>query len=82
MGACTTVGPDFKSPSAPADEASGYAAPGDPTPANVRLEAQARVAGPWWLAFQSPELNEVISLALATSPTVAEATATLERCLL
>ena len=79
MGACTTVGPDFKSPSAPADEASGYAAPGDPTPANVRLEAQARVAGPWWLAFQSPELNEVISLALATSPTVAEATATLER---
>ena len=79
MGACTTVGPDFASPSAPDGEASGYAAPGDPVPANVRLEAQARIAGPWWLAFQSPELNEVIGLALATSPTVAEANATLER---
>jgi NodT family efflux transporter outer membrane factor (OMF) lipoprotein len=74
--ACTTVGPDFKSPDAPT--ANGYAMAGDPAP-SVRLDPAARAAGPWWSAFEAPELDALIRTALADSPTIAEADATLQR---
>ena len=79
LGACTTVGPDFKSPTPPGSDATGYAMTGDPASPVVRLDPASRVAGPWWQAFQSPELDQVMALALANSPTLAEANATLER---
>lgn len=77
LGACQTVGPDFKAPAAPA--VTGYAMPGDPATAGVRLDPETRIAGPWWQAFGSPELDRTIRLALSDSPSVAEARATLER---
>lgn len=77
LGACQTVGPDFKAPAAPA--AAGYAMAGDPVTAGVRLDPEARSAGPWWQAFDSPDLDRTIRLALNDSPSVAEARATLER---
>ncbi len=79
LAGCTTVGPDFKSPAARDADAAGYAMPGDPTAASVRLTPGARVSGLWWQAFGSPELDQVMALALANNPTVAEANATLER---
>lgn len=80
LGACTTVGPDFKTPAPPTGAAAtGYAMAGDPAAPGVRLDAEARSAGPWWQAFGSPELDQVIRLALANSPSVAEAGATLAR---
>jgi len=80
LGACTTVGPNFKQPAAPAGaSASGYAMAGDPAAPGVTLSPEARSAGPWWEAFGSPELNAVVRQALADSPTLAEANATLER---
>jgi NodT family efflux transporter outer membrane factor (OMF) lipoprotein len=80
LTACTTVGPDFKTPAAPGGAAAaGYAMPGDPVAAAVRLDPDARVAGPWWQAFGSPALDQVVRQALADSPDVAEARATLER---
>jgi NodT family efflux transporter outer membrane factor (OMF) lipoprotein len=78
--ACTTVGPDFKRPEPPAGAAAAtYAMAGDPVPSGVALSPEARTAGAWWRAFGSPELDAVVRQALADSPTLAEATATLER---
>ena len=80
LGACTTVGPDFKRPEPPAAAAgASYAMAGDPAPSGVTLSPEARTAGAWWRAFGSPELDAVVRQALADSPTLAEANATLER---
>lgn len=79
LGACTTVGPNFKRPEPPAGGSANYAMAGDPVAPGVTLSPDARSAGPWWEAFGSPELNAVVRQALADSPTLAEATATLQR---
>lgn len=80
LAACTTVGPNFKAPAGPKGAAaSGYAMAGDAAAPGVTLSPDARVAGPWWQAFGSPELDGVVRQALADSPTIAEANATLER---
>ena len=80
LGACATVGPDFKPPQGPAGAAAtGYAMAGDPPAPDPLLTAQARAAEPWWQAFGSPQLDGVIRQALADSPTLAQARATLDR---
>jgi NodT family efflux transporter outer membrane factor (OMF) lipoprotein len=80
LAGCTTVGPDFKPPAPPKGPAAeGYAMAGDAAPAGVRLDPDARLGGPWWQAFGSPELDRTVRTALADSPTLAEARATLER---
>lgn len=80
LAACKTVGPDFARPAAPSGKAGEtYVMAGDPAWAGVRLDPGERSAGPWWEAFGSPELNETVRLALADSPTIAAANATLER---
>jgi NodT family efflux transporter outer membrane factor (OMF) lipoprotein len=81
LGACTTVGPDFKAPPAPGGAAGrSYAMAGDPAPpAAPALLPEARIGGPWWQALGSPELDAVVRQGLRDSPTLAEATATLER---
>lgn len=80
LGACTTVGPDFKRPAPPAGaRGAGYAMKGDAAAPGVRLAPEARTAGAWWRAFGSPELDATVREALAGSPTLAEAVATLEQ---
>ena len=80
LGACTTVGPNFKAPAPPQGAAaSGYAMAGDAPAPGVQLSPEARTAGPWWQAFGSPELDATVRQALADSPTLIEATATLQR---
>lgn len=80
FGACTTVGQDFQRPTAPAGRAAlAYTMVGDPVASEPRLDPELRTAGPWWRAFGSPELDEVVRIALADSPTLADARATLER---
>ena len=80
LAACRTVGPNFKAPAAPSGAAAaGYAMAGDAAAPGVRLSPDARTAGPWWQVFGSPELDGAIRQALANSPSVAEARATLER---
>ncbi|MDB5466693.1 MAG: efflux system, outer rane lipoprotein NodT family [Phenylobacterium sp.] len=80
LSACATVGPNFKTPEPPkGPAAAGYAMAGDAAAPGVRLTPDARAAGPWWQAFGSPELDQSVRQALADSPTVAEATATLQR---
>jgi NodT family efflux transporter outer membrane factor (OMF) lipoprotein len=75
--ACAAVGPNYQAPAAPT--VAGYAAARDPAPAGVSLTPEARAAGPWWQVLGSPELDAVIRQALADSPSVAEAAATLQK---
>jgi len=80
LSACAAVGPNFQAPAAPqGPAAAGYAMVGDPGPAGVRLSPETRVSGPWWQAFGSADLDRVVREALAGSPTLAEANATLAR---
>jgi len=76
---CTTAGPDFKRPEAPA--VSSYAMAGDARPANAVLSPEARAAGPWWTALGSNELDRLIRSALADSPDIAYAEANLRSAL-
>jgi NodT family efflux transporter outer membrane factor (OMF) lipoprotein len=77
LAGCAAVGPDFKRPEPPA--AAGYAMAGDPVAATAVMAPEARASGVWWSALGSPELDRVIRLALADSPTLAEANAVLAR---
>ena len=80
LSACTTVGPNFKTPDGPKGAAAaGYAMAGDPAAPGVLLTPEARVAGSWWQAFGSPELDATMREALAANPTVAEANANLAK---
>ncbi|THD57105.1 efflux transporter outer membrane subunit [Phenylobacterium sp.] len=80
LAACSTVGPNFKAPAGPSGPAAGgYAMAGDIAPTGVKLTPESRVAGPWWQAFNSPELDAAIRQGLASSPTVAEARYNLEK---
>jgi NodT family efflux transporter outer membrane factor (OMF) lipoprotein len=80
LAACATVGPNFKAPEGPkGPAAAGYAMAGDAAAPGVKLSPDARTAGPWWQAFGSPELDGAIRQALADSPSIAEARATLEK---
>lgn len=73
LGGCT-VGPDFMAPGAA--DASGYAMAGDQRPGSIKL-VDGAAAGPWWTALTSQRLDATIRLALAGSPTLDEADATL-----
>ncbi len=78
LGACATVGPDFKAPAGPGGAAAaGYSMAGDMAAQGVRLSPETRAAGPWWQAFGSPDLDAAMREALASNPTVAEANANL-----
>ncbi|WP_432259169.1 efflux transporter outer membrane subunit [Cupriavidus sp. TMH.W2] len=82
------VGPDFRSPQAPAD--AGYVAgpqpqttvasemPGDLPHGQAQVLASgADVPAQWWTLFRSPALDQTIRAALADSPTLAQARARL-----
>jgi len=77
LAACTTVGPTFQPQDAP--KADGYAMTGDRTPAVAVLTPDQRAAGPWWRALADPQLDAVMSQALAGNQTVAEAEANLAK---
>ncbi|WP_081629850.1 efflux transporter outer membrane subunit [Thiomonas sp. FB-6] len=79
LGGCT-VGPDFQAPSAPAEAAYTprpvvLAAAGS-APAQ-RLQAGAALPRQWWSAFGDEGLDATVRLALADSPTLGQAAATL-----
>jgi NodT family efflux transporter outer membrane factor (OMF) lipoprotein len=78
-------GPDFFSPAPP--EEKGYTTPDAPVPppdtpgvktkAAQRIAMGAKVKDDWWTLFHSQQLNGVMHEALAGSPTIQQATATL-----
>jgi NodT family efflux transporter outer membrane factor (OMF) lipoprotein len=79
------LGPNFFSPRSPPDEhytARGERLPGEASPETEGATPQqvafgAKVAADWWRLFHSPALDAVVKEALADSPTIAEARATL-----
>jgi NodT family efflux transporter outer membrane factor (OMF) lipoprotein len=77
LSACATVGPNFKTPPAPADKS--FAMAGDKPAPEVASAAASGAAGPWWTAFGSPDLDRAVRQALLENPSLAEADATLEQ---
>lgn len=85
LTACKAMGPDFAAPAPPAQ--TGYsrfdpvrADAGDTEPAQrITTAAPAADASPprWWRAFASPALEALVEEALARSPTIEAAEATL-----
>lgn len=78
LAGCASVGPDFERPTAPA--VSGYAMSGDPAASSaVALASSNASARQWWMAFNSPELDALVEMALKNNPTLKAADAALER---
>jgi NodT family efflux transporter outer membrane factor (OMF) lipoprotein len=77
LAACATVGPNFQPPEGPT--AGGYAMTGDRVPVVATLTPQLRASGPWWQALGDPQLDAVMTQALAGNQTVAEAEANLAK---
>ena len=75
LGGCTTVGPNFTRPAAPAT--GGYAAAGETAPNAQQVQLGQAVAGRWWDYFGSPELDRVMRLAVDGNPSLAAADASL-----
>jgi len=80
--ASCAVGPDFVRPSPPAVQ--DYTSPTAPvvlTPENgeapQHLATMQSISADWWTLFASPPLNEVVEQAIAGSPTLVAAKATL-----
>lgn len=87
LAACTTVGPDFKSPAAPA--VAGYtvrslpattpATPGQAHGQAQTFSAEQAINPAWWAGFGSDKLNVLIDEALRASPTLDAAQARLRQ---
>jgi NodT family efflux transporter outer membrane factor (OMF) lipoprotein len=83
MSACA-VGPNFKPPPPPAtshytraaEPEATASAPG-PSGTAQTFSAERDIPGDWWTLFHSPALDELMRAALADSPTVQAARATL-----
>jgi NodT family efflux transporter outer membrane factor (OMF) lipoprotein len=80
--ASCAVGPNFHQPNPP--DASGYlhessdTAPVQPQAQDVQNISQGtELAGEWWQLFHSAQLDEVVRTAIAASPTLVAANATL-----
>lgn len=73
LGACTTVGPDFRTPAAPS--VGGYAMAGEAAPAEARLGES--LAGDWWSLFRSDEIDRTVREAVAGNRTLEAARASL-----
>ncbi len=76
LGGCKTVGPDFQRPAPPS--ASAYAAPNY----SARGPVPALGEGPqgqWWQEFGSPEIDTLVTRALAGNQNLAASIATLDK---
>jgi len=69
-----TVGPEFKSPQAPAVQSYRSST----EPAQTHFDAGAPVAPDWWTVFGSADMNKLIQQAVAGNQTLAGAAASLE----
>lgn len=76
--ACTTLGPDFETPAAPA--ATTYAMAGDVAgPSPAQLSSTDATREEWWAAFGSAKINALVQQALENNPTLDAAEAALTR---
>ena len=80
------VGPDFRSPDAPASARYTEAAPADhtvsaatPGGAAQRLTQDRDIPGEWWGLFHSKQINDLVTQALRANPDVTAAQATLRQ---
>src|SRR5271163_5195561 len=81
-----TVGPDFRSPPAPASTRYTEAPPSERTAASAtpggtaqRLGPDRDIPGEWWELFHSQQISTLVTQALKANPDVAAAQATLRQ---
>ncbi|HVI97855.1 MAG TPA: efflux transporter outer membrane subunit [Sphingomonas sp.] len=75
-------GPDFERPAAPS--ATAYRSPSDPAGTHAPGPAAEAGQGPalrWWTAFASPELDALVTRAIANNQSLAASNATLQAAL-
>lgn len=72
------VGPDFHPPVPPSSSGYGPGEPSAPIPAQT-LDRGVKPADGWWRAFSSPELDAMVSEALAANPDLKSADAALRQ---
>jgi NodT family efflux transporter outer membrane factor (OMF) lipoprotein len=89
LASCAALGPDFKSPGAPAAADGGSYTP-EPMPqqtaaapggagAAQRFSPGQDIPAQWWLVFHSDALDRLVRASLARSPTLAAAQAALRQ---
>ncbi|SFH62892.1 efflux transporter, outer membrane factor (OMF) lipoprotein, NodT family [Collimonas sp. OK307] len=85
LSACA-VGPDFKTPAAPAVQQYTSGTPVTATVASAgaggvaqRFDPAMDIPAQWWALFHSPQLDALVREALANSPLMAQAKATLRQ---
>ena len=85
LGGCA-VGPDFKAPAPPGTARYTEVAPAEQTAsapgiggAAQRFVPGADIPAQWWTAFHSAEIDQLVQAALANSPTLGAAQATLRQ---
>ena len=85
LSACA-VGPDFKTPAAPAVQQYTSSIPVTATVASAgaggaaqRFDPAMDIPAQWWTLFHSPQLDALVREALANSPLMAQAKATLRQ---
>ena len=80
LGACS-VGPDFNAPEPPATTRYTAGEQPEATPAAdgvaQRFVASRDIPADWWTLYASPELDQLVRMALEASPTLAQARARL-----
>jgi NodT family efflux transporter outer membrane factor (OMF) lipoprotein len=84
VSACAAVGPNFKSPPAPAvtrytppEEGTPSTADAGPTAPKQTISLGDKVTVDWWKLFQSQDLDRLVKEAIAGSPTLESAKARL-----
>ncbi|QUD86612.1 efflux transporter outer membrane subunit [Phenylobacterium montanum] len=76
VAGCAAVGPDFKTPAAPA--AKGYAMAGDDANAGpIETRVGDKVVADWWTLFHSPQLDQLVRQAIANNRSLEAARARL-----
>jgi NodT family efflux transporter outer membrane factor (OMF) lipoprotein len=79
LSACA-VGPNFKTPAAPVVALTPSPLPSATQPAGGKTQnfvMAADISGDWWSLFHNPELNTLMTAALANNPSLQAAQATL-----
>ena len=81
LGACTTVGPDFRLPAPPESHGYPLAEPGASPPGSPQVLPGAPVPQRWWTAFGNPALDTLVEEALRANTDIATAEARLRQAL-
>lgn len=77
LAAACTVGPNFKTPASPPQASYTPGGAAEKGAGDVHFAMGRKITGDWWTLYRSQPLNAVVQQAVAGSPTITQAEATL-----